>query len=142
MDNYLWIKALHLISVMSWMAGLLYLPRLYVYHADAPLGSDLDKTLQLMEFRLYRYIMTPAMVASLGFGIWLVMILGHSNLGMWFHIKALLLLGMFAVHGILGGARRKFANGLNKKSAKFWRIVNEIPTVLMVAIVLLAVLKP
>ncbi len=141
-EAYLWLKAMHLIAVISWLAGLLYLPRLYVYHVDAPLGSQLDQTLQTMERRLYYAITTPAMVAALVFGIGLIAVLGMENLGGWFHLKMTLLLGLFAVHGILGKYRRAFANGTNTKSSRYFRILNEVPTVLMVVIVLLAVLKP
>ncbi len=139
---YLLIKSLHLISIISWMAGMLYLPRLFVYHADAAPGSEFDQKLQIMERRLLRYIINPAMIFTVIFGIMLVMTVGKEGLGGWFHIKMLLLVGMFLVHGLLARYRRYFAKGANIHTAKFYRILNEVPTVLMIAIVLLAVMKP
>ncbi|PIR37699.1 MAG: TIGR00701 family protein [Alphaproteobacteria bacterium CG11_big_fil_rev_8_21_14_0_20_39_49] len=141
-DHYLLIKSLHLIAVMSWMAGMLYLPRLYVYHADAKTGGELDEKLKIMEFKLLRYIINPAMIASLILGIMLAGILGKEGLGGWFHAKVALLVFMFGCHGMLARYRRHFAKGENKHSAKFYRILNEVPTVLMIAIVILAVMKP
>jgi protoporphyrinogen IX oxidase len=141
-EMYLAVKTLHLISLISWMVGLLYLPRLYVYHADAEKGSPLDKNFILMEQRLYRYIMLPALLAVLGSGLWLSGIIGTPNLGGWFHVKLALLLCLFAFHGALGKYRRAFAQGKNTKSAKFFRWINEIPTILMVIIIGLAVIKP
>ncbi len=141
-NHYLIAKALHLIVMISWMCGMLYLPRLYVYHVDAIKGGEFDLKLQIMEKRLYYYIMTPAMILTLLFGLWLIMIVGPANLGGWFHAKMALLLGMFAIHGMLGKYRRSFTLGKNTKSARFYRIINEIPTLLMIAIILLAVIKP
>lgn len=141
-DYYLWIRAFHLIAVISWMAAMLYLPRLYVYHADAAIGSDLDNTLQTMEKRLLRAIMTPAMVVSLVLGLVLVKIIGVEGLGGWFHAKMALLLGMFALHGIFSAYRKKFERGENTKPANYFRVLNEVVTFLMVAIVILAVVKP
>ncbi len=141
-EHYLLIKALHIIAVMSWMAGMLYLPRIFVYHADVPVGSEMDKTFQIMEKKLLRFIINPAMIASLILGIMLVMIVGKEGLGAWFHIKSLLLVFMFLCHGLLARYRRYFAKGENKHSAKFYRILNEVPTILMILIVLLAVMKP
>ena len=142
-DYYLLIKALHVIAVISWMAGMLYLPRLYVYHADAKKGSELDETLKIMERKLLRYIINPAMIASLIFGVMLAKIIHESGgLTGWFHMKTALLVLMFGCHGALARYRRYFAKGENKHSAKFYRILNEVPTVLMIAIVLLVVMKP
>lgn len=141
-EYYLLIKSLHLISVMSWMAGMLYLPRIFVYHADVAVGSEMDKTFQVMERKLLRLIINPAMILSLIFGIMLIIVVGKSGLGAWFHLKGFLLILMFFCHGLLARYRRHFANGQNKHSAKFYRILNEVPTVLMIAIVFLAVMKP
>lgn len=140
-DYYLWIKAFHLIAIIAWMAGLLYLPRLYVYHADVKKGSEQDKLFQTMERKLLRYIMNPAMILSLILGLMLIHILG-TGLGKWFHLKALLLLGMFACHGMCAAYRRQFAEGKNTKTSNYYRIFNEVPTILMIGIVLLAVIKP
>jgi len=143
MENYyLWAKALHLIAVISWMAGMLYLPRIFVYHADVKVGSEMDEKFKIMEHRLLRYIINPAMIVAFLLGVWLIYIIGMKNMGGWFHIKALLLVFMFGVHGMLSKYRKAFARGENKKSAKFYRILNEVPTVLMVVIVILAVVKP
>ncbi|MES2905762.1 MAG: protoporphyrinogen oxidase HemJ [Pseudomonadota bacterium] len=135
------IKALHIISLISWMAGLLYLPRLFVYHCDAVPGSDMDRTFQTMERRLYRFIMTPAMVATWVFGLWLaISYLGFSQ--GWLHAKLLLVFALSGLQGYFGGRIRAFAQGRNTKSKKFYKIINEIPTVLMIVIVILVVLKP
>lgn len=141
-EYYLLVKALHLIAVISWMAGMLYLPRLYVYHVDAVKGGEFDEKLKIMERRLLRFIINPAMIATLIFGIMLTIILGKAGLGGWFHAKVLLLVIMFACHGMLARYRKQFEKGENRKSAKFYRILNEVPTVLMVFIVILAVMKP
>lgn len=121
---------------------MLYLPRLYVYHADVPVGSDMDKTFQTMEHRLLRYIINPAMIATLVFGVALAVIVGKEGLGTWFHAKVGLLVLMFGCHGMLARYRRYFTKGQNRHSAKFYRILNEVPTVLMIGIVFLAVMKP
>lgn len=141
-DHYLLIKALHLIAVMSWMAGMLYLPRLFVYHVDAKPGGELDEKLKIMEHRLLRYIINPAMIVAFILGIMLAMIIGKGGMGGWFHAKTVLLVFMFGCHGMLSKYRKQFAKGENKKSAKFFRILNEVPTILMVGIVILAVMKP
>ena len=141
-EYYLLIKSLHIISLISWMAGMLYLPRLFVYHVAAKKGEELDETLKIMEHRLLRYIINPAMIITLIFGIMLVYIVGADNLGGWFHAKAFLLLLMFFMHGLLARYRKAFAKGENKQTAKFFRILNEVPTILMIVIVILAVMKP
>lgn len=138
---YLILKALHIIAVISWMAGLLYLPRLFVYHVGAQKGGELDGTLKVMERKLLRYIMNPAMVVALITGVTLIHITGATAEG-WFHIKGLLLIGMFACHGMMARYRKNFESGNNQKSAKFYKIFNEVPTALMIGIVFLAVLKP
>lgn len=142
MNTYLWVKAFHIIAVMSWMAGMLYLPRLYVYHTAVAVGSEMDKTFQTMERRLLRYIINPAMIITFALGIWLIFIIGMENLSGWFHAKMTLVLLMAAVHGFLARCRKKFVRGQNTYSAKFYRILNEVPTILMIFIVILAVVKP
>lgn len=140
--TYLIIKSLHLISVISWMAGMLYLPRLFVYHADAPKGCELSETLKVMERKLLRFIMNPAMIATFVFGIWMVLLNPDLMKQGWMHAKLALVLGMGAAHGILSAHRKRFATDSNVKSAKFFRIFNEVPTVLLIMIVFLVILKP
>ena len=138
---YDWIKALHIISVIAWMAGMLYLPRLYVYHADTPRGSDRSEMLKVMERRLLRGIINPAMVATTVFGLW-TMWLGEWWSAPWLWAKLVLVFAMGWLHGLLSRWRREFERDANTRSAKFYRVVNEVPTVLMIAIVILAVVKP
>lgn len=140
-DHYLLIKALHLIAVISWMAGMLYLPRLYVYHTGCAVGSEASEMLKIMERRLLRFIINPAMIASLIFGLLLFSIPGIASQG-WLHIKGALLFMMFGFHGMCARWRKDFAADRNTKSAKFYRYANEFPTLLMIIIVLLAVMKP
>jgi putative membrane protein len=137
-------KALHVIAVMSWMAGLLYLPRLYVYHSKQAKGSAQSELLKEMERKLLRYIMNPAMIATWGLGIWLIVITGFGGPGTggWMHAKLVLVLLMSASHGMMASYRKKFANDVNVKSEKYFRIFNEVPTVLMIGIVFLVYLKP
>ncbi len=142
-DGYIWAKALHLISVIAWMAGLLYLPRLFVYHAQQPVGSAASETFKVMERRLLRAIMNPAMVASFVFGGILIWYLGEAAWSMgWLHAKIACLVALVVLHGLMGRWRRAFAEDRNQHSAVFFRVSNEIPTVLMIAIVILAVVKP
>ncbi|MDM8335783.1 protoporphyrinogen oxidase HemJ [Wolbachia pipientis] len=141
MDYYHWLEALHVIFVIMWMAGMLYLPRLYVYHATVKLGSGNDSLLQTMERRLLRYITNPAMLFSLGFGITLMVIREAYREG-WFHVKALALFFMFAIHGLLAKHRKNFAMGLNKKTHVYFRILNEVVTVLIIIIVIMVIVKP
>lgn len=139
---YLIYKSLHIISFVAWFAGLFYLPRLYVYHVTAKKGGELDKTLQIMERRLLRFIMNPAMIFTLIFGILLIFSVGMTNLGGWFHVKFLLIFFLFGFHGLLAVCRKKFVNNSNDKSEKFYRLINEVPTILLILIIFLAVLKP
>jgi putative membrane protein len=137
-----WVKALHVISVIAWMAGMLYLPRLFVYHADAEPGSKQSETFKVMERRLYRGIINPAMVATFVFGIWMIWA-GFVDWSMiWPWIKAAAVILMSAFHGLLGQWRRAFAEDRNTRPARFYRLVNEVPTVLMIVIVLMVVAKP
>lgn len=140
---YLWFKALHIISVIAWMAGLLYLPRLFVYHAAAAPKSDLSETFKVMEFRLYRYIMGPASIATWLFGGLMLYGNWEGIMAMhWMHGKLLLVVLMTGLHHVFGAWRKKFAADKNTKSPKFFRIWNEAPTLLLIGIVILAVVKP
>jgi len=136
-----WILVLHIISVISWMAGLLYLPRLFIYHVEAKRGSELSETFKTMERRLFRAIMTPAMIASWIFGLWLAYITEAFSEG-WFHGKLLLVILMSVAHMAMARWRKDFEQDNNVRSAKYFRIANEVPTLLMIAIVVLVVVKP
>lgn len=140
---YPWTLTLHLVSVISWMAGLLYLPRLFVYHAEREVGSESSEMLKVMEAKLYRLIMRPAMFATLLFGLVLAMTPGvvDWDLG-WFYVKLALLLGLFASHGMMGRWLKDFAADKNTKSHKYFRFANEVPTVLMILIVGFVIIKP
>ncbi len=140
---YLWIKALHVISMIAWMAGMLYLPRLFVYHCQAAAGSEASEMLKVMERRLLRVIITPAMVATLVFGLLLAATPGAVDWSSaWPYLKIVFLLGMFALYDLNVRWRRAFAEDRNTREARFYRIANEAPTALMVAIVVVAVVKP
>jgi protoporphyrinogen IX oxidase len=143
-EYYQIIKALHIIAVISWMAGMLYLPRLYVYHSTLSVGSASSELFKIMERRLLRLIMNPAMIAAWIFGIWLILITGAGapGSGGWMHAKLGLVLLLSGVHGMLSVYRKKFARDERPKSAKYFRVINEVPTILMIAIVFLVVLKP
>lgn len=138
---YLWIKAFHIVAVISWMAGMLYLPRLFVYHTAAEPGSQQAKTFEVMEHRLLTYIMTPAMAVTWILGVVLMLQGGWMTAG-WLHAKLVLVLAMSALHGFLGRWARDFRAGRNTHSQKFFRLINEIPTILMIVIVILVVVKP
>ena len=140
-DGYLWVKALHILAVISWMAGMLYLPRLYVYHADAEPGSKQSETFKVMERRLLRAIINPAMIVSWLAGLALAAHLDAWSEG-WFHGKLALLVGMQVIHVALARWRRDFAADANKHSGRFYRFMNEVPTLLMIGVVILAVLRP
>lgn len=138
---YPWIKAFHVIAVIAWMAGMLYLPRLFVYHAEAPAGSDKSETFKVMEGRLLRVIINPAMMATWVLGLWLAWS-GFGFSGGWLHAKIAVVLVLSGLHGYLSGAARRFAEDRNDKPARHWRIINEVPAVLMVVIVILVIVKP
>lgn len=141
--GYAWLRALHVISVIAWMAGLLYLPRLFVYHADAEPGSDKSETFKVMERRLLRAIMNPAMVASLIFGALLIHAQGPEIWSQgWFLVKVACLVGLFALHMMMAGWRRAFAEDRNTHPARFFRVMNEAPTVLMIVIVIMVIVQP
>lgn len=138
---YLWIKAAHVIAVIAWMAGMLYLPRLFIYHCDAPAGSAQSETFKVMEGRLLRVIINPAMVLTWVLGLWLAWQGGWFSAG-WLHAKLALVLALSGVHGFFSGAVRKFAADANTTSQRAWRMWNEVPTLLMIAIVILVIVKP
>ena len=140
-ETYDLIKILHIVSVISWLAALLYLPRIFVYHCRVPFACESCKLFQEMEKKLFRYIATPAMVLSLLFGFYLALQIGFEG-SVWLHIKIVLVFLLVGFHFHLNIYRKKFASGKNNKSHKFFRLINEVPTVLMLIIVALVVLKP
>ena len=140
-DAYNWIKALHIIAVIAWMAGMLYLPRLFVYHADSETGSQQSETFKVMERRLLRGIINPAMVMAWVLGLWLAW-KGFGFQGGWLHVKLAAVVALSACHGYLSASVRRFARDENIKPARHWRLVNEIPTLLMVVIVIMVIVKP
>jgi len=142
MDIYLSVKALHLIALISWFAGLFYLPRLFVYHAENQTKPDCCHMLEVMERKLLRFIMNPAMVLAWGFGLTLVMLNPAAAQGGWFHVKMALVVVLSGYHMSLAVYRRRFAEGRNVKSGKFFRLYNEVPTLILLIVVFLAVLKP
>jgi len=142
-EAYPWIKALHIMSMVAWMAGLLYLPRLYVYHSMAPVGSDQSEIFKVMERRLQRGIMTPAMLVTWGFGLMLAGMPGVVNWHMgWIWAKLVLVVGLTIFHLALARWRRAFSSDRNRYETRFFRIVNELPTLALIAIVVLVVVKP
>lgn len=138
---YEWIKALHILAVISWMAGMLYLPRLMVYHCAAETGSAQSETFKVMEWRLLKIIINPAMIVTWLAGLWLAWQGGWYWSG-WFHAKIALVILMSAIHGILVRRVKDFAKDHNTHSARYFRILNEMPAVLMIGIVILVVVKP
>lgn len=138
---YPWVKALHVIAVISWMAGMLYLPRLFVYHCDAEIGSKQSETFKVMERRLLKAIINPAMIVTWLAGIYLAWA-GHWYTSGWFHGKLTLVLILSGVHGLFSRWLKDFAADRNTRSQKFYRIINEVPTLLMVLIVILVIVKP
>ena len=140
---YLYLKAFHIIAIIAWMAGLLYLPRLFVYHAQSKVGSEQSETFKVMEKRLLRYITTPAMLAAWALGLALAFsgLIDWSKDG-WFHAKLFLVLLLSAYHGALAIWTKDFALDRNRRSARFYRIANEVPTLLMILIVILVVVRP
>ena len=143
LQNYEWLRALHIIAVISWMAGMLYLPRLFVYHAETEAGSDKSETFKIMERRLLKFIINPAMIAAWILGLSML----YANPGMlegqgWMHAKLLLVLVMSGVHGMLAKNVKIFARDENVKSSRYFRILNEVPTALMILIVIFAVVQP
>jgi protoporphyrinogen IX oxidase len=138
---YEWIKAFHVIAVIAWMAGMLYLPRLFVYHCEAEPGSPQSETFKTMERRLLKAIINPAMIVTWGLGIWLAWIGPYLTAG-WLHAKLALVLILSGLHGLFARWVKDFAADRNRHSAAFYRIMNEVPTLLMIGIVILAIVKP
>lgn len=140
--GYFWVKALHVISIISWMAGLLYMPRLFVYHCSAAPGSETSELFKVMERRLYRAIMGPAMVASWLFGLAMLAAQPSFLTDGWFHAKLSFVIGMTVVHFLMDRWRADFAADRNTRSHRFFRVANEIPTLLMIGIVIMVIVKP
>ena len=146
MNTYLLFKSIHLIAVISWMAGLLYLPRIFVYHSEAVRDNkseDLMSTFKVMEKRLFMYIMNPAMILSWIFGVLLIHTIGMDNFGfLWLQLKLVFVIILTIFHFFLFQCLRKFAGNNNSFSPKFYRIINEIPTVLLIGVILVVVFEP
>ena len=146
MNTYLLFKSIHLIAIISWIAGLLYLPRIFVYHSEAVVNNkseDLISTFKVMERRLFIYIMNPAMISSWIFGILLIHTIGVDNLSsLWVQLKLLFVIILTIYHFFLFQCLRKFAENSNFYSPRFYRIINEIPTVLLIAIIFIIIFKP
>ena len=146
MNTYLLFKSIHLIAVISWMAGLLYLPRIFVYHSEAVKNNrseDLMSTFEIMERRLFIYIMNPAMIVSWIFGMLLIYTIGMDSFSsIWFQLKLVFVIILTIYHFFLFQCLRKFVENSNTYSSKFYRIINEIPTVLLIAIIFVVVFKP
>jgi protoporphyrinogen IX oxidase len=140
-EFFLYVKAFHVVAVMSWMAGLLYLPRLFIYHSDAPIGSQQSETFKMMERRLLKVIMNPAMMISWVLGLYLAWDVYRFQ-GGWLHAKIAMVAALTGVHMLFGRAVRDFAADRPRRPARHWRIWNEVPTVLMIAIVILVIVKP
>ena len=138
---YQWLLAFHMIAVIAWMAGMLYLPRLFVYHCAADAGSIQSETFKEMERRLLRFIITPAMIVTWLLGLWLAW-KGNLHAAHWLQVKFVLVFAMTGLHGMFSRYVKDFAADKNRKSQKFYRIINEVVTALMIAIVILAVVKP
>ena len=141
-DYFIWYKTIHVISVISWMAAIFYLPRLFVYHSKVELGSEMDKTFQIMERRLLKIIMTPSMLLTYIFGLLTAYVYGVVALGVWFHIKMIAVLGLTIMHGFCAKWVKDFAKGENNHSEKFYRMANEVPTILMILAVTMVIVKP
>lgn len=141
-EHYLWIKALHIIAMVAWMAGMLYLPRLFVYHTGAAKGSELSETLKIMERRLLRIIINPAMILTWVFGLSLVWANPSLLQEGWLHVKLTGVLLLQVVHAMLSRHRKQFAADANVHSIKYYRCLNEVPTVLLIVIIIMVVVRP
>jgi|SRR5665213_2658362 len=141
---YPWLLAFHIIAVIAWMAGMLYLPRLFVYHAQSTPGSEQSETFKVMERRLLKAIINPAMIAAWLLGLALIWQMGRAGFAQagWLHVKLVLVLAMSGLHGYFVRLLKQFAADTNRHSAKFYRILNEVPTALLIVIVILATVKP
>jgi protoporphyrinogen IX oxidase len=145
MDSlYAYLKAFHLIAAFAWMAGMFYLPRLFAYHAEVGVGTPQAETFKNMERKLLRIIMNPAMIVTVALGLWLAFAAGGGDWSSarWLHVKLLLVLIMLGLHGMLSRWRKDFEADRIPQSSRFFRIVNEVPAVLLIGIVILAVVKP
>ena len=140
-DHIDWIKAFHIIAVIAWMAGLLYLPRLFVYHSEVPVGSPQSEMLKTHEMLLLRRIVNPAMIAVWLFGLTLAYVTGAYQ-DTWFKLKFVLVLALSGLHGFFAASAKRFARDANTRSTRFWRLINEVPFVLVIVIVILVVVKP
>lgn len=138
---YLWAKAIHVMAIISWMAGMFYLPRLFIYHCEAERGSVQSETFKVMERRLMRVIINPAMTLSWVFGLWLGWDAGLFS-EPWFHVKLAAAVALSAAHGYFARAVRLFGEDRNDKSQRFWRLMNEVPTALMIVIVVMVIVRP
>ena len=142
-SGYLWIKSIHIFAVIAWMAGMLYLPRLFVYHAEAGPGTPQSETFKVMERRLLKGIINPSMIATWVAGLWLAVNGDWFTPGNgWIHVKILLVVILSGIHGMLSAGVRRFAEDRNTKSSRYWRILNEVPAVLLAIIIVLVVVKP
>lgn len=139
--SYLWIKALHVIAIVAWMAGLFYLPRLFVYHAGVDSKSEAAQLFQVMEYRLYQIIMIPSMLLSLASGVFLAMIQNVWSSG-WFHLKLTCVVGLVILHHLLNHWRKQLATGACTRTAPFFRLINEVPTLLLIVIIISVIVKP
>lgn len=136
-----WMKALHVMAVISWMAGMFYLPRLFVYHCGVAVGSEASETFKVMERKLLRYIINPAMIVSWAAGLWIAIVVFGFH-GGWLHAKLALVLILSAYHGYLAKAVADFARDEGRRDHRFWRIMNEVPTLIMIVVVILVIVKP
>ena len=140
-DLFLWVKAVHVIAVIAWLAGMLYLPRLFIYHCDAAKGSVQSETFKVMESRLLRLIINPAMIVSWALGLWMIYTL-YPISGYWIWVKLAAVVLLSAVHGHFAKAVRLFGEDRNDKSPRYWRMMNEVPTILMIVIVVMVIVQP
>lgn len=140
-NRYLWLKALHVIAVISWMAGLLYMPRLFIYHLEHEVGSPASETFKVMERRLIGIIMTPAMVLTWIFGFWIAIEIFQFH-GTWLHLKLAAVVALTGTHFYMAHAVRRFASDRRIGTPRHWRLMNEVPTLLMIVIVVLVIVKP
>ncbi len=139
---YLWLKALHVMAFVAWMAGLFYLPRLFVYHSLAAAGSETSETFKVMERKLLRFIMNPAMIATWVFGLLLLAAQPEFLRMGWMHAKLLLVVGLTGIHMAMAGWRKRFFEDRNTRSHVYYRVANEVPTVLFIGIVILVIVQP
>lgn len=139
---YLWIKAVHLIAVIAWMAGMMYLPRLFVYHHQSEKGGEAERYFIAMERRLLKGIINPSMIAVWVLGILMLVAVPQTLSSGWFHVKFTLVIAISGVHGFYASAQRKFAAGERPRTERFWRIMNEVPFVMLIVVVFLVIVKP